>query len=54
WVDVKVPENQQVIHDVREKFLKYYSLSEANYAIPENYVPDQHVIAVDAMQGQVN
>ena len=54
WVDIRMPENKQVMHDVREKFLKYYSLSEANYPVPESYVPNPHVIAVDAMQGQAN
>jgi formylmethanofuran dehydrogenase subunit A len=50
WVDVKVPENKQVIHDIREKFLKYYSLNEGNYPVPESYAPHQHIIAVDAVQ----
>ena len=31
WVDAKVNENKQVMHDIKEKFLKYYSLNENNY-----------------------
>jgi len=50
WVDVKVKENKQVMHDVREKFLKYYSVNEGNYLVPESYAPHQHVIALDATQ----
>lgn len=48
WVDVKVKENKQVAHDVREKFLKYYSINEANYSVPDSYAPHPYVIAVDA------
>ena len=36
WVDVKVPENKQVMHDIREKFLRYYSVNENNYPVPES------------------
>jgi formylmethanofuran dehydrogenase subunit A len=50
WVDVKVKENRQVMHDIREKFLKYYSVNEGNYPVPDSYAPHQHVIAVDATQ----
>jgi formylmethanofuran dehydrogenase, subunit A (EC 1.2.99.5) len=50
WVDVNVPENKQVMHDIREKFLRYYSLTEANYPVPESYAPHQHIISVDASQ----
>jgi formylmethanofuran dehydrogenase subunit A len=48
WVDAKVPENKQVMHDIREKFLRYYSVNENNYPVPESYAPHQHIIAVDA------
>ncbi|HOX35516.1 MAG TPA: formylmethanofuran dehydrogenase subunit A, partial [Methanoregulaceae archaeon] len=48
WVDAKVPENKQVMHDVREKFLRYYSVNENNYPVPESYAPHQHIITVDA------
>jgi formylmethanofuran dehydrogenase subunit A len=48
WVDVKVKENKQVMHDVREKFLKFYSVNEGNYLVPDSYAPHPHVIALDA------
>ena len=50
WVDAKVKENKQVMHDIREKFLKYYSLNENNYPVPESYAPHQHILTVDAVQ----
>jgi formylmethanofuran dehydrogenase subunit A len=50
WVDAKVKENKQVMHDVREKFLRYYSVNENNYPVPESYAPHQHIISVDATQ----
>ena len=48
WVDAKVKDNKQVMHDVREKFLRYYSVNENNYSVPESYAPHQHIISVDA------
>lgn len=48
WVDVKVNPNKQVRHDVVEKFLKYYSVNEGNYSVPDDYAPHQHVISLDA------
>ena len=48
WVDVKVKENKQVAHDVKEKFLKYYSVNENNYPVPDSYAPHPYVISVDA------
>jgi len=50
WVDAKVNENKQVMHDIKEKFLKYYSLNENNYPVPESYAPHQHILTVDAVQ----
>ncbi|MGB7788645.1 formylmethanofuran dehydrogenase subunit A [Methanoregula sp.] len=50
WVDAKVNENKQVLHDIKEKFLRYYSVNENNYPVPESYAPHQHIIAVDATQ----
>ncbi|MDP3397376.1 MAG: formylmethanofuran dehydrogenase subunit A [Methanoregula sp.] len=50
WVDAKVKENKQVKHDIKEKFLRYYSLTENNYSVPESYAPHQHIISVDATQ----
>ena len=50
WVDAKVKENKQVAHDIKEKFLRYYSINENNYSVPESYAPHQHIISVDATQ----
>jgi len=50
WVDAKVNENKQVMHDIKEKFLRYYSVNENNYPVPESYAPHQHIISVDATQ----
>ena len=47
WVDCKVPENKQVMHDVNEKFLKYYSVELGNYEVADHYVPNPHVIEVE-------
>lgn len=46
WVDAKVPENKQVMHDVNEKFLKYYSINLENYEVVDHYVPHPHVIEI--------
>ena len=48
WVDAKVNENPQVMRDVKEKFLKYYSINEGNYPVPDSYAPHPYVIALDA------
>ncbi|HJJ54578.1 MAG TPA: formylmethanofuran dehydrogenase subunit A, partial [Methanocorpusculum sp.] len=47
WVDCKVPENKQVIHDINEKFLKYYSVKLDNYDVVNHYVPHPHVIEIE-------
>ena len=47
WVDAKVPENKQVLHDVSEKFLKYYSINLENYDVAHHYVPHPHVIEIE-------
>lgn len=46
WVDCKVPENKQVMHDVSEKFLKYYSVKLDNYNVVDHYVSNSHVIEI--------
>lgn len=48
WVDVKVKENPQVIRDVKDKFLKYYSVNQGNYEVSGHYLPNPKVIEVDA------
>jgi formylmethanofuran dehydrogenase subunit A len=50
WVNVKVNENPQVVRDVREKFLKYYSVNQGNYEVAPHYLSNQMVIEVDATQ----
>ncbi|HJJ36839.1 MAG TPA: amidohydrolase family protein, partial [Methanocorpusculum sp.] len=47
WVDCKVPENKQVLHDINEKFLKYYSVKLDNYDVINHYVPHPHVIEIE-------
>jgi len=49
WVDAKVNENAQVMRDVEEKFLKYYSVSLKNYEVQgHHYIPNPYAIEVDA------
>jgi formylmethanofuran dehydrogenase subunit A len=48
WVDVKVNENPQVIRDVQDKFLKFYSVNQGNYEVQGHYAPNPRVIEVDA------
>lgn len=51
WVDAKVNENPQVMRDVEEKFLKYYSVNLNNYEVKgHHYIPNPYVIEVDATQ----
>jgi formylmethanofuran dehydrogenase subunit A len=49
WVDAKVNENAQVIRDVKEKFLKYYTVTEKNYEVSgKHFIPNPFAIEVDA------
>lgn len=48
WVDAKTPESKQVIRDVREKFLRYYTVTQANYEVPDSYAPHPYVIETTA------
>ena len=49
WVDVKTKENPQVIRDIQEKFLKFYSMTQANYeALGHHFIPNPYAIEVDA------
>jgi formylmethanofuran dehydrogenase subunit A len=48
WVNVKVNENPQVIRDVQDKFLKFYSVNQGNYEVQGHYTPNPRVIEVDA------
>lgn len=47
WVDAKVPENKQVMHDITEKFLKYYSVNVENYEVIDHYAPHQEIINIE-------
>jgi formylmethanofuran dehydrogenase subunit A len=46
WVNSSVPDTKQVIHDVSEKFLKYYSVNLANYEVVDHYAPNQEIVEV--------
>jgi len=48
WVKAKVNDNPQVMRDIRDKFLRYYSVTQANYDVSSHFVPNPHVIEVDA------
>jgi len=48
WVDAKTPESKQVTRDVREKFLRYYTVTQANYEVPDSYAPHPYVIETTA------
>jgi formylmethanofuran dehydrogenase subunit A len=51
WVDAKVRDNPQVMHDVEEKFLKYYSVNQNNYEVSgHHYLPNPYVLEVDATE----
>ena len=51
WVNARVHENPQVMRDVREKFLRYYTVTLNNYEVRgHHYVPNPYVIEVDATQ----
>ena len=40
WVDVKVNENPQVVRDVQDKFLKFYSVNQGNYEVQGHLYPE--------------
>jgi formylmethanofuran dehydrogenase subunit A len=49
WVDAKVNENPQVMRDVKEKFLKYYTVTQNNYEVAgKHFIPNPFAIEVDA------
>jgi formylmethanofuran dehydrogenase subunit A len=49
WVDAKVNENPQVVRDVKEKFLKYYTVTQNNYEVAgKHFIPNPFAIEVDA------
>jgi formylmethanofuran dehydrogenase subunit A len=49
WVNVKVKDNPQVMRDISEKFIKYYSMTQNNYeALGHHFVPNPYALEVDA------
>ncbi len=50
WVNAKVNENPQVVRDIKDKFLRYYSVNQANYKVASHFVPNPYIIEVDATQ----
>ena len=51
WVDAKVNDNPLVMRDIKEKFLKYYSMTQNNYeSLGHHFVPNPYAIEVDATQ----
>lgn len=50
WVNAKVNENPQVMRDVKEKFLRYYTVTLNNYEVTGHYLPNPYVIEVDATE----
>ena len=48
WVDAKTSENPQVMRDIRDKFLKYYSVNMNNYDVAGHFLTNPRVIEVDA------
>ena len=51
WGNAKVKDNPQVMRDINEKFLKYYSITQNNYeALGHHFVPNPYTLEVDATQ----
>jgi formylmethanofuran dehydrogenase subunit A len=51
WVHAKVEENPQVMRDIEEKFVKYYTVTKANYEVHgKHFIPNPLAIEVDATQ----
>ena len=50
-IQEKYKDNPQVMHDVEEKFLKYYSVNQNNYEVSgHHYLPNPYVLEVDATE----
>jgi formylmethanofuran dehydrogenase subunit A len=48
-VNVKVKDNPQVTRDIKEKFIKYYSMTQNNYeALGHHFIPNPYALEVDA------
>jgi formylmethanofuran dehydrogenase subunit A len=48
WVDAKTDENPQVMRDIRDKFLRYYSINMNNYEVAGHFLTNPMAIEVDA------
>jgi formylmethanofuran dehydrogenase subunit A len=48
WVNPTVNDNPQVVRDVQDKFLKFYSVNQGNYEVQSHYAPNPRIIEVDA------
>jgi formylmethanofuran dehydrogenase subunit A len=51
WTDADGFNNQEVINDVVEKFLKYYSVTLNNYPVQDSYTAHQQVIKAGPLAG---
>lgn len=51
WTDADGFNNKEVINDVVEKFLKYYSVNLNNYPVQDNYCPHPQVIKAGPLAG---
>jgi formylmethanofuran dehydrogenase subunit A len=51
WTDADGFNNKEVVNDIVEKFLKYYSVTLNNYPVQENYAPHQQVIKAGPLAG---
>ncbi len=49
WTRVLMPENQQVLRDIKEKFISSYSVNLENYSVFEEHVHNPRVIEINMM-----
>lgn len=47
WTKVNMPENAQVMHDIKEKFTKNYTVNLENYAVFDEHVHNPRAIELD-------
>jgi len=47
WVNVRMPENLQVMRDITQSFTKDYTVDIVNYPVRDYLAPHPHVIDVD-------
>jgi formylmethanofuran dehydrogenase subunit A len=51
WTDADGFNNKEVMNDIVEKFLKYYSVTLNNYPVQDNYTPHPYVIKAGPLAG---